>query len=445
MPSREPIARTPRPVLEEVTWSYVPRTEREAGDAIVRNFLWHWFPNKVTKAALSVRYSLWLGTISAVLFFYLAVSGAALMFLYVPSVERAYASVKDLEYVVSFGGFLRASHRIAAHLMVLTVFLHMVRVFLTGAYKNGGLARQFRQYNWWIGVALLLCTLALSFTGYLLPWDQLAYWAITVGTNIADAVPLVGQKMRFLLLGGHEINQSTLIRFYVLHCFFVPSILAALYAWHMWRIRKDGGLACHDHLALTERERPVEPSRAKTYALLGITASTSAAVDAAHVDEEQYKVLAVPVLGRRILIVSLATLAVVAILALVLGAPLEEAANPRVTPNPAKAPWYVLGLQELVTVTTIHIGSFTVSGALIGGVLVPGVLLVLALGAPFGDRSGAEAVGVWLHRARRRYDIAFIAVCVVLVALTIVGTYLRGPYWGFYWPWETWPTPPPKL
>jgi cytochrome b-561 len=181
---------------EKIAWTWQPASEREAGDSIVRNFLLHWFPAKVTRASLSWGYSFWLGTVSAVLFGLLTLTGAVLMFLYVPSVERAYLSVKDLEYTISFGWFLRSSHRIGAHLMVAVVFLHMVRVFLTGAFKNGTAANQNRPLNWVVGVVLLLATLLLSFTGYLLPWDQLAYWAITVGTNIASAAPVVGDALR---------------------------------------------------------------------------------------------------------------------------------------------------------------------------------------------------------------------------------------------------------
>src|SRR5262245_4334696 len=190
---------TKRSTLEKVTWTWRPASEREAGDSIVRNFLLHWFPAKVTRESLSWNYSFWLGTVTAVLFFILTVTGVALMFLYVPSVERAYLSVKDLEFAVSFGWFIRGLHRISAHLMVAVVFLHLVRVFLTGAYKNGTTTNQNRPLNWIVGVFLLLATLLLSFTGYLLPWDQLAYWAITVGTNIASAAPIVGEAIRFIL------------------------------------------------------------------------------------------------------------------------------------------------------------------------------------------------------------------------------------------------------
>jgi len=319
------------------------------------------------------------------------------------------------------------------------------RVFLTGAYKNGVGARQFRPFNWWIGLGLLLLTLLLSFTGYLLPWDQLAFWAITVGTNIANAMPVIGEDLRRLLLGGNEINQNTLIRFYVLHCFFLPVALTGLVAWHMWRIRKDGGLAVRDQLALQQRTQPVPVPQSKTYALLGIAGGRNALVETSLVDEEQHLVTTVPALTRRLTAALLLTVLAVGVLAIAMGAPLEEPANPTVTPNPAKAPWYFLWLQELVTISTLRIGGFTVNGALLGGMVVPGAVMLLGLAAPFLDRSPPEATGVWFHRARRRYDITFLVICLAIIALTIVGTWLRGPYWNFYWPWEPWPTHPPRF
>lgn len=433
------------PSLQDLTWTWSPRSEREAGDAVVRNLLLHWFPNKVSRRSVATSYSFWLGTISAFLLLILTLTGVVLMFLYVPSVERAYPTIKDLEYAVSFGAFFRATHRIAAHLMVAVVFLHMVRVFFTGAYRNGVLAGQNRPLNWWIGLVMLVVTLFLSFTGYLLPWDQLAYWAVTVGTNIARAVPAFGEQIRFFLLGGHEINQSTLIRFYVLHCVFLPLILGGLFVWHMWRVHKDGGLACYDRLALDQKAEKTKPVAAKTYSLLGITAGRTAHVETALVDEDKHLIRAVPGLVVRLLLVGLLTFAVSAALAVWLGAPLEEAANPEVTPNPAKAPWYFLWLQELVTITTIRIGGWTLNGAFVGGVLVPGILLFWAFLVPWLDRSGPTAVGTWFHVDRRRANIIFLIVCLALVALIIVGTTMRGPYWDFYWPWQSWPEHPSRF
>jgi len=157
-----PAAPTAPGIHPKPLWSLRPGSDRESGDAVVSNFLLHWFPAKVFKASLDWSYSFWLGTITSALFLLLVLSGLPLLFLYVPSVERAYGSVKDIEYVVTFGSWIRSVHRLSAHLMVVAVFLHLVRVFLTGAYKNGTGRGQRREWNWVIGVGMLLATLFLS-------------------------------------------------------------------------------------------------------------------------------------------------------------------------------------------------------------------------------------------------------------------------------------------
>ena len=437
--------RNPGKTWGDIKWTWRPETYREAGDSVVRNFLLHWFPSKITRQSLSWNYSFWLGTMSMVLFLILVVTGIPLMFLYVPSVERAYLSVKDIEYVISFGWFLRGLHRISAHLMVAVVFLHMVRVFLSGAFKNGTAVNQNRPLNWIIGIVLLLLTLLLSFTGYLLPWDQLAYWAITVGTNIASSAPVVGEQLRFFLLGGHTIDQNTLIRFYVLHCFFLPLGVLLLFSYHMWRVRKDGGLACVDRLSLDQKKKQVVPIKSKTYSLLGITSGRTVHVETAIVDEDQHTVMSSPNLTRRIVVVTLSTVAIASLLTIFFQAPLEGPADPNVTPNPAKAPWYFLWLQELVTDTTFTIGSVTINGALIGGIIVPGVLVALAILWPYLDKSPVRAAGVWFATERRTQNIIFLIIVAAILIFTIIGTFLRGPFWDWYWPWQSWPTMPRKF
>ena len=426
-------------------WSVRPSSDRQSGDAVVSNFLLHWFPAKAYKPSMAWNYSFWLGTASAALLLVLVLSGGPLLFLYVPSVERAYASIKDIEYVVTFGSWIRSVHRFAAHFMVLAVFLHLVRVFLTGAYKNGIGQGQKREQNWVIGVAMLLLTLLLSFTGYLLPWDQLAYWAVTVGTNIASSIPVIGPTVRELLLGGRGIDQPTLIRFYVLHVIVLPGALGGLFVYHMWRIRKDGGLARADATALLPSRvaTPIVPT--KTYTLLGVARGTAPTVRSSTLEAPDLTVNSVPDLTRRIAIVVLATLALMSLLAVFLRSPLEEAANALVTPNPAKAPWYFLWLQEIVTDTTLHIGSFTINGAFIGGVVLPGLLVTLLTVWPWIDRSPLSAAGVWLHRTRRGQSLAFLTIVAVIVVFTLIGTFCRGPYWQFYWPWQTWPEIPTRL
>jgi quinol-cytochrome oxidoreductase complex cytochrome b subunit len=432
-------------VHAEPLWSFRPQSDREAGDAIVSNFALHWFPAKISKASMAWSYSFWLGTISAALFFLTILSGLPLLFLYVPSIERAYQSVKDIEFVITFGSWIRAVHRISAHLMVIAVSLHLVRVFLTGAYKNGvGLGQQ-REINWVIGVVMFLTTLFLSFTGYLLPWDQLAFWAVTVGTNIASSIPFIGPDVRELLIGGRNIDQATLIRFYVMHVVFLPGLLGVLFAYHMWRVRKDGGLARADAESTFESPRPAAIVPTKTYTLLGVARGTAPAMTATSIEAADTTVNAVPDLVRRAAIATLGTIAIVSIMSVFIASPLEEPANALVTPNPAKAPWYFLWLQEIVTDTTIRIGSFTLNGAFVGGVILPGLLVGLMIFWPWLDRSPSLAAGLWLPRSRRAQNIVFLVIVAIVLALTFVGMVLRGPYWNIYWPWEAWPEIPGRI
>ena len=205
--------------------------------AMTSNLFFHLHPVKVSRRSLRWSYSFGLGITAAILFGVLVFTGALLMFYYIPSVERAYPTMKQLQLSVPLGQFTRNMHRWSGHAMVLIAILHMARVFYTGAYKPP------REFNWLVGVALLLLTLGASFTGYLLPWDQLAYWAITVGTNIAGYAPLVGDATRQMLLGGSEVGQEALIRFYTLHVALLPLAITLLASLHVWRVRKDGGLA----------------------------------------------------------------------------------------------------------------------------------------------------------------------------------------------------------
>ncbi len=428
-----------RQLWRKSLWTWDPSTPREAGDAIVRNFWLHWFPAKVSERSLSWSYSAWLGTASAILFLILTVTGLVLMFFYVPSTERAYWTIKDINYTVSFGWLLRNQHRWAAHLMVLVVFLHMVRVFLTGSY------RPRRQVNWLVGLALLLSTLLLSFTGYLLPWDQLAFWAVTVGTSIAREAPVVGPTIRYLFLGGTEIGQPALIRFYVLHVGVLPAAVLALIAYHMWRVRRDGGLAGVEASRAQAALRPAEPSPTKSYSLFGVTAGTSVEVEQSTDLDESNSTFSAPHLARRIMAVFLVTVCVTLLLSLISNAPLEEAANPSVTPNPAKAPWYFLWLQELVAITTIRLGSWTLSGGFIGGILIPGILLGAAAIWPWLDSSPLSACGRWLASERKLQNRVFIAIMLFIAVLVLIGLFIRGPYWGLYLPWQAWPPLPKTL
>jgi quinol-cytochrome oxidoreductase complex cytochrome b subunit len=213
-----------------------PDSNRNRSLAVFTNFFLHIHPVKVRRRAIQFTRTFYLGGLSAACFFLLTVSGVMLMFYYRPAVPHAYLDMKDLAFTVSAGVFLRNLHRWTAHTMVALVFAHMAVTFFRGAYRPP------REFNWVIGVFLLVTTILLSYTGYLLPWDQLAYWAVTVGTNMAQAVPIVGDQIKLLLLGGHTINANALIRFYVLHCVVLPAAMVIGVSVHIWRVRKDGGI-----------------------------------------------------------------------------------------------------------------------------------------------------------------------------------------------------------
>ncbi len=216
------------------------RTNRTRSLAVFGNLFLHFLPVKVREKSLRVRASYYLGSLSFLLFVILTISGILLMFYYHPAVPQAYRDMKDIRFVVSNGVFLRNLHRLAAQLMVLLVFWHMFHVFYRGGYKPP------HEFNWVVGVVLLLVTLFLSYTGYLLPWDQLAFWAITVGTNIISAMPVVGKHVRFVSLGGNVVGENALLRFYVLHCVVLPLIAIVFIAIHFWRVQKDGGLTVRE-------------------------------------------------------------------------------------------------------------------------------------------------------------------------------------------------------
>jgi quinol-cytochrome oxidoreductase complex cytochrome b subunit len=250
-----------RAVVDSQIWKSifrvgVPNTNRKRVLAMLGNVVLHLHPVKTRKSGVKMRYTWCAGGVTFFLFLVLTFTGLLLMFYYRPTVEYAYVDALDLREQVPFG-IMREIHRWGAHAMVIAVWIHMFRVFMTGSYKPP------REFNWVVGVILLVLTLLLSFTGYLLPWAQLAIWAITVGSNMAGATPLLGTQgpgsallkigdiplvtstddARFALLGGRFVGAGALLRFYVLHCVGIPLVAAFLMAVHFWRVRKDGGIS----------------------------------------------------------------------------------------------------------------------------------------------------------------------------------------------------------
>jgi quinol-cytochrome oxidoreductase complex cytochrome b subunit len=397
------------------------------------NFFLHLYPVKIPARVLRLRYSFRLGFIITVLFAILVLTGVYLMFFYTPAVGSAYGDMQHLRTDVGFGQLVRNVHRWSAHLMVLAVVLHLVRTFFAGAYKKP------REFNWVIGVILLLLTLGLSFTGYLLPWDQLSYWAVTVGTNLMQYVPFLGHSLQNLLIGGAQIGQATLLRFYALHVAVLPLLVVITICIHIWRVRKDGFAVERSSVGSAEGvsagtfeeqatavPAPSVPSTAPAHLyggrtrVLGVVDRESVTAEERAVDDT---VFTWPHMLVRHVVVALGVAATVLALGVAFVAPLRGLANPNLTPEPAKAPWYFAGLQELLS----HFDP------LVAGLLIPagGVLALVVL--PYIDRNPSTVA-----RRRKVAIVVFSGLLAIAVVLTVVGTFFRGPGWRFVAPWTHW-------
>ena len=399
-----------------------PQLDTPRGRALqsFSNFFLHVYPVKVPKRVLKTRYSFRLGFIAAVLFGILLVTGVYLMFVYTPSPTAAYGNMQHLKTSVGFGQLIRNVHRWSAHLMVLVVILHLVRVFYAGAYKRP------RQFNWVLGVVLLLITLGLSFTGYLLPWDQLSYWAVTVGTNLVHYVPVVGGTLQDLLIGGDQVGANTLLRFYALHVAVLPASLVLVLGVHIWRVRKDGfavprseGNSAAGTFAEEATEQPADsPLYGGRTRLLGVVDRESVTAEDRATDDT---VFTWPHLVVRHVVVALGVVAVVLAMGVAFTAPLRGLANPNVTPEPSKAPWYFSALQELLS----HFDP------LVAGILVPSAIVLVLVLLPYIDRNPATEA-----RNRKVAVLLFTGLLIVAVVLTVIGTFFRGPGWTFVTPWH---------
>jgi quinol-cytochrome oxidoreductase complex cytochrome b subunit len=481
-----------------------PDSDRARSRFVFGNVFLHLHPARVHRWSLRWWTTVGLGIVALSAFVLTVVTGVLLMFYYKPYPDVAYQSVKDIHFVVPTGQYMRNVHRWAAQVMVLAVFLHMARVFFTAAYRSP------REFNWVIGILLLATTLGLSFTGYLLPWDQLAYWAITIGANIAqspreitDALGITaffdpGGFQKQLLLGSEEVGEEALIRFYLLHVMVLPMLLCGLGAVHFWRIRKDGGLV--RPADADQRLGPPSPATfpvfteqpQKTYQLAALVRGRSAAVNRG----PENTVPALPHLFYAEVGVFMLTVAVCLLLSVLVDAPLKEIANPLVPENPAKAPWYFLGLQELVAHSAFMGGIGIPTVALAGLALIPYLdretegtgewfggpggrpLALQAAVVGLGLAIGVEAIAIrygWLrqwwagtpqllitlinpgtvlmvgymlyswmlvrrHRSIRAGAVGlFVCFLCGFVVLTVIGTYFRGPNWEFYWSPAQWP------
>jgi quinol-cytochrome oxidoreductase complex cytochrome b subunit len=493
-----------------------PRTASARGrsGAMVQSLFLHIHSTRVHRYSLKPSFTAGLGIATLAFFALLTVTGLFLMIYYNPSTRQAFQTTKDIHYVVAAGRSVRNVHRWAAHLMVVAVFLHMARVFYTGSYRAP------REFNWLVGLGLLVLTLALSFTGYLLPWDQLAFWAVTIGANIAsspteltDALGITryvdpGRLMRILLLGADEVGETSLVRFYFLHCVLLPLAAVGLVGVHFWRIRKDGGLAVPSDLTpddvrhIAPEDRPDERTPFARQAretnpspplgLMAVVRPPSSAVPQTPTET----VSSWPHALHAELAAFMVCTAVTLLFAFFWDAPLKEPANPAVPENPAKAPWYFLGLQELVGYSAFMGGVAIPTLALMGLALIPyldrrpgvsgrwfdggdGVtafrwslavsaittLAMLAFTIRYGwlrtwfpgipqlviialnpgtvlvaAFAGLSLVTLKRTGSTRKAAISlFTAFLVGFTILTYFATVHRGPNWDFYWTQSSWP------
>lgn len=500
---RKNLRAAPARIAETAFRSGTPTTDRTRSTFVFGNVFLHLHAARTHRWSLRWTTTLGLGIATTAAFFITLITGVLLMFYYKPYPDAAYQSIKDIHFVVPTGRFIRNIHRWAANLMVVTVILHMARAFYTASYRKP------REFNWLIGMCLLVTTLGLSFTGYLLPWDQLAYWAITIGANIAqsprevtDALGMTGYfdpggLQKLLLLGSDTVGAEALIRFYLLHVMLLPLVIGALMGVHFWRIRKDGGMSrpvdADQRLGAAEGVYPTfTEAPARTYQLAAIVRGRTPAVGRG----PENTIPSMPHLFYAELAVLMLTLFVCLALALMADAPLKEIANPGVPENPAKAPWYFLGLQELVAFSAFMGGVGVPSIVLIGLGLIPyldreeagsGEWFGGPGGWPLVQRSLAIGLGsallvesflvrfgwirewlpktpqlvvtlinpgtiltaiyaaysIWLVRRFQstRAGALGLFTCFLcgFLVLTVMGTYFRGPNWVFYWSPSQWP------
>jgi quinol-cytochrome oxidoreductase complex cytochrome b subunit len=366
--------KTDQPNLFQRIWySIFPHTYKEQDE---RRPYWGWLntlvlhfrPKVVQERTLRFTLTWGLGGMAVVLVCLLFATGMMQKFTYQPVPDRAYESILHLQNDVLFGQLIRNIHHWSANVLLIVVFLHFLRVFFTGAFHAP------RQFNWIIGLTMFVLILGSNFTGYLLPWDQLAFWAVTICTGMLEYIPVIGEGLKQLILGGTDLGPATLSNFFAIHTAIIPACLLLLLPFHFWRVRKSGGLVV-----------PRKPSENPT--------------------AKGEMVATIPNLILRELVVAVVLVAFIMLISVTFNAPLGAEANPGLSPNPTKAPWYFAGLQELL----LHIHP------LFAFVVMPFIVAVFLILLPY-IRYDENTAGVWFasHRGRQMAIVA----AVVAIAFT---------------------------
>lgn len=338
-----------------------------------KNFIYHIHPPTIPEKVLKFTHTWGLGGSALVLVMMQVITGILLLFVYSSEMSKAYDSILVLQHDVMFGKLIRNLHHWGANFLILFLFLHMLRVFFTGAYHDK------RKGNWWIGLGLFLCVLISNFTGYLLPMDQLAYWAITICTNMFEYIPYLGSSIQKLIIGGADLSQATLSNFFAIHIALAPISLAILMPFHFWRVRKAGGVVL-----------PVSLNK--------------------NVNDESKRVPSVPNLVIRELTVTLVIIAGLFVFAVFFDAALGGKANPGMSPNPTKAPWYFSGLQELLQ----HFHPF------FAVFVIPLLLILWLICLPF-LKSDNKGDGIWFMSGKgRRTGMVSAGIALIFIPILIV-------------------------
>jgi len=370
-------------LFQRIRYSIFPGTlQRPKLSAGYRNLfnslIFHFRPRSVPERTLRFTLTWGLGGMAVVLVCMLLATGLMLKFVYQPVPDRAYESIIHLQNEVFFGQLIRNLHHWSANTLLIVVFLHFLRVFFTGAFHPP------RQFNWIIGLAMFLAVLTSNITGYLLPWDQLAFWAITICTGMLEYVPGIGQWLQGLIRGGSDIGPATLSIFFALHTAVIPAGLLALMLFHFWRVRRAGGLVI-----------PRIPDEAQ--------------------NNRDEKVPTIPNLMLREIVVAVVLIALIMVISAIFNAPLGAKANPGLSPNPTKAPWYFAGVQELL----LHFHP------LFALFLMPVLMLIFLLSIPYINYQ-TETAGVWFasHRGRRMAMVAGLTAAILTPIAIIADEYV---------------------
>ncbi len=363
-------------LFERIRYSIFPGTlqgtvYRERYRNFFNSLILHFRPRTVQQRTLQFTLTWGLGGMAVVLVFMLFATGLMLKFVYQPVPDRAFESIIHLQNNVPFGQLIRNIHHWGANILLLIVFLHFLRVFFTGAFHPP------RQFNWIIGLAMFLAILVSNITGYLLPWDQLAFWAITICTGMLEYIPIIGEWLQKLIRGGDDIGPATLSIFFAIHTAIIPACLIILMPWHFWRVRKAGGLVV-----------PRRPDKDET--------------------SENEKVPTIPNLLLREIVVALVLIAAIMVISIFFNAPLEAKANPGLSPNPTKAPWYFAGIQELL----LHFHP------LFALFIIPVFILIALVSIPYLNYQ-TDTAGVWFASLKGR-SMAVVAALVAIIFTPIV-------------------------